>query len=58
MDLGPYALFIWSSYAIVTLVIGGLTFWIIADSRRQKKLLKELEEQGITRRSASGGEVS
>ena len=54
MDLGPHGAFIWASYAAVTLVIGGLILWLLADGRRQLGALQELEKRGIKRRSAAG----
>ena len=54
MDLGPHASFIWASYAAVTLVIGGLIVWLLADGRRQQRALADLEKRGIKRRSAAG----
>jgi len=54
LDLGPHAAFIWSSYGIVALVLGGLIGWLAYDGRRQQRLLDAFEQRGITRRSASG----
>lgn len=51
-DLGPYAAFIAGAYAAVALVLAGLIAWVLADARRQKRLLAELEAEGVTRRSA------
>jgi len=51
MSLGPYASFIMTSYALVTLVVVILIVWIAADYRRQKARLRDLEASGITRRS-------
>jgi heme exporter protein D len=50
--LGPYAAFIVSSYAIALAVVLGLIVWVAIDHRRQRALLRDLEAQGITRRSA------
>jgi len=50
--MGPHAAFIWASYAIVGLVIAALIAWIIADGRTQRRLLAELEAEGVRRRSA------
>ena len=55
MDLGPHAGFIWSSYGAVVLVVGALIIWVVADGRRQRTLLAELEAQGMVRRSAATG---
>lgn len=52
MDLGPYAGFIISAYAVVITVVGILVIWVIADYAAQKRALAELERRGIARRSA------
>jgi heme exporter protein D len=51
MELGPYAKFIVTSYALVAAVVLILIVWIAIDYRRQKERLRELEASGITRRS-------
>lgn len=51
-DLGPHAAFIVAAYLAVVLVIAGLIGWIVTDARRQRRLLADLEAQGVTRRSA------
>jgi heme exporter protein D len=51
MALGPYASFIVTSYALVTLVVLILIVWIAIDYRRQKERLRELEASGVVRRS-------
>jgi heme exporter protein D len=51
MSLGPYASFIVTSYALVTVVVLLLIVWIAIDFRRQKQHLRELEQSGIVRRS-------
>jgi heme exporter protein D len=48
---GPYTTFVVSSYAIAALVVLLLTAWVIADHRRQRAQLRDLEARGITRRS-------
>jgi heme exporter protein D len=53
-DMGPHAAFIWSAYGIVAAVLGGLVAWLIADGRRQQRLLGAFEARGIKRRSAEG----
>lgn len=52
MDLGRHAAYIWASYGVVVVVLTLLIGWIVADSRRQRRILDELEAQGMTRRSA------
>jgi heme exporter protein D len=53
MDLGPHAAFIWISYAATVLVIGALLAWLVADGRRQRTALDDLESRGVRRRSSS-----
>ncbi len=52
IDLGPHASFIWSAYAVVTVVIGGLIAWLIVDGRDQERRLAQLAARGVKRRSA------
>ena len=51
MSLGPYASFIVTSYALVAAVVVILIVWIVADYRRQKAHLRELEARGVVRPS-------
>ena len=51
MDLGKHAVFIWSSYGIVAVVLFGLVAWLIIDGVRLKRRLDELEARGVRRRS-------
>ncbi|MCB1504202.1 MAG: heme exporter protein CcmD [Hyphomicrobiaceae bacterium] len=51
MDLGPHAAFIWASYGAVAFVLVVLLVWLIWDGRRQLRLLHELEQRGVRRRS-------
>jgi heme exporter protein D len=52
MNLGQHAGFIVASYAIAAIVIGMLIGWVIADYRRQRATLRDLEASGVRRRSA------
>ena len=52
MNLGQHASFIVGSYAIVAMVVVSLIAWVIADYRRQRAILRELESGGVQRRSA------
>ena len=52
MDLGPHAGFIIAAYVVATLVVATLVIWVMADHVAQKRALAELEQRGITRRSA------
>lgn len=54
--LGPYAVFIGTSYALVVLVVVGLIVAIAADYRRQQTELRRLEASGVTRRSGKTSE--
>ena len=54
-DLGPHAAFIVASYLAVVLVMAGLIGWIVADARKQRRLLADLEAQGVNRRAARAG---
>ncbi len=58
MDLGPHATFIWISYAATALVISCLIVWLMADSRRQRSALAELESRGVRRRSSATNTLS
>jgi heme exporter protein D len=53
MNLGPHAAFILAAYAAAIVVIATLIAWIVLDHRAQKRLLGELDQQGVTRRSAA-----
>ena len=53
MDLGPHAGFIIGAYAAASVVVLALLVWVIADYRAQRRILKRLEERGVTRRSAA-----
>jgi heme exporter protein D len=55
MDLGPHAVFIWTSYGTVIVVLAALIAWLIHDGRRQQRRLLQLEARGIRRKSAGGG---
>ena len=51
MDLGKHAVFIWASYGAVAIVLAALIIWLIADGRRYRKALDDLEARGVKRRS-------
>lgn len=55
MDLGPHAVFIWTSYLAVVIAITGLIGWLFVDGRRHDRHLADLEARGVRRRSADGG---
>ena len=51
MNLGPHAGFIIAAYAVAVLVVIGLIVWVELDNRAQRRRLKKLHAQGVTRRS-------
>lgn len=51
MILGPHADFIIASYALTAFVIAAMIAWVVIDHSAQKRVLGELEERGVTRRS-------
>jgi heme exporter protein D len=51
MNLGPHADFIVAAYAITTFVVAALVAWVALDYSTQRRILGDLEERGITRRS-------
>jgi heme exporter protein D len=52
MNLGPHAGFIWASYGIFALALGGLIAWLWQDGVRLRRQLEALEARGVRRRSA------
>ena len=52
MDLGPYVAFIVWAYAAAGLIIAAVLSWLVIDGIRQRRHLAELEERGVSRRSA------
>jgi heme exporter protein D len=53
MSLGPHAAYIVAAYGITFAVIAALIAWAVADYRRQRRILADLERRGVTRRSAT-----
>ena len=53
INLGPHAVFIWSSYAIVGVTLAALVGLLIHDGRRQQQRLDAFEARGVRRRTAS-----
>ena len=51
MNLGPHASFIIAAYAAAVMVVIGLIVWVEVDNRAQRRHLKRLHAQGVTRRS-------
>lgn len=54
-DLGPHAVFIIAAYGVTFAAVAALALYIIADDRKQRRLIADVEARGIRRRSASAG---
>ena len=55
MNLGQHADFIIASYAVTVFVIAALVGWIVLDYSAQRRILGDMEERGVTRRSRRSG---
>jgi heme exporter protein D len=53
MNLGPHALFIEVSYIVTVVIVAALVLWIVLDYAAQRRVLGNLDAQGIRRRSQS-----
>jgi heme exporter protein D len=51
MNLGPHADFIIASYAVTAFVVALLVAWVVLDYSAQRRILGDMEERGVTRRS-------
>ena len=51
IDIGQHAEFIFGAYGVTMLLVGSLVLYVNRDYHTQEKRLKELESQGIRRRS-------
>ena len=56
MNLGPHADFIVAAYAVTLFVVAALVAWVVLDYAAQRRVLGDLEERGITRRSRRANE--
>jgi heme exporter protein D len=54
MNLGPHADFIIAAYAVTLFVVAALLAWVLLDYLMQRRILDDLEERGINRRSQHG----
>jgi heme exporter protein D len=52
LHLGPHAAFILAAYGVTFVAVATLASFIVADDRKQRRLIAELERKGIKRRSA------
>ena len=57
MNLGPHADFIVAAYAVTIFVIAMLVAWVTLDYSAQRRVLGDLEERGVTRRSQRKGDA-
>jgi heme exporter protein D len=57
MNLGPHADFIVAAYAVTIFVVALLIAWVVLDHSAQRRVLGDLEELGVTRRSARKGDA-
>ena len=57
MNLGAHADFIVASYAVTAFVIAALVAWVTLDYSAQRRILGDLEDRGVTRRSRRAGEA-
>ncbi|POF32648.1 heme exporter protein CcmD [Roseibium marinum] len=55
MDLGSHAGFIFASYGLCLLTVLGLIAWVRIDKANLEKALKDLAEQGVSRRRPQEG---
>jgi heme exporter protein D len=51
MNLGPHADFIIAAYAVTVFVVAALVAWVVRDYSAQRRILGDLEDRGLTRRS-------
>ena len=51
MNLGPHADFIVAAYAITVFAVAALIAWVMLDYSAQRRILDDLEDRGVTRRS-------
>lgn len=55
MSLGPHADFIVAAYAVTLFVVALMVGWVVLDYFAQRRILGDLEERGVTRRSQRKG---
>ena len=51
MNLGQHADFIVAAYAVTAFIVAALIAWIVLDYSAQRRMIGDLEEGGVTRRS-------
>jgi heme exporter protein D len=55
VNLGPHADFIVAAYGLTAFVIAAMVAWVVLDHAAQRRILGDLEERGVTRRSQRSG---
>ena len=55
MSFAQEATFIIAAYAVTAFVVAAMIAWVVLDHSAQRRLLGDLEEQGVTRRSRRSG---
>ena len=55
MNLGSHADFIVAAYAVTLFVVAALIAWVLLDYSTQRRILEDLEERGVIRRSRRKG---
>ena len=57
MNFGPHADFIIAAYAVTAFVVAMLVAWVVLDYSTQRRILGDLEDRGVSRRSqrSAGG---
>jgi len=55
MSLGPHGDFIVAAYAVTLFVVALLVGWVVLDYFAPRRILGDLEERGVTRRSQRKG---
>ena len=56
MSLGPHADFIVAAYGVTAFIVATLVAWIVLDYSAQRRIIGDLEERGVTRRSRRKGD--
>jgi heme exporter protein D len=51
VNLGPHADFIIASYSVAIVIVAALIGWVVADYAAQRRVLRDLKQRGISRRS-------
>lgn len=55
IDLGEHWAFVVGAYGVTLVAVAAIIGWVVAEARRQRARLAELEARGIRRRSDGSG---